>query len=124
MNKKLIKITILLLFIFSYVFLFIKLFSLPKTECILEENEKLYKKKQSILLKHSKNTVIEIIKKETVTSSIQNIIDIKQDEYKKKEYSITRRENTIRAFKKEKVKEEYNEVLKTLTKEGYKCMGD
>ena len=124
MNKKLIKITILLLFIFSYVFLFIKLFSLPKTECILEENEKLYKKEQSILLKHSKNTVIEIIKKETVTSSIQHIIDIKQDEYKKKEYSITRRENTIRAFKKEKVKEEYNEVLKTLTKEGYKCMGD
>lgn len=124
MKRIVVKILILSLFIISCFLLFIKLFSLPKIECILEENEDLYQKKQSIILKYKKDTVIEMIKKEKITSPIQNILDIKQNEYEKKEYSIIRRGNTISTSKREKIQEEYNEVLKNLTKEGYKCTGD
>lgn len=124
MKKKIAIIGIVLLFIFSYLLLFHHIFSLPKTECILKEEDPLYIKKQTILLKRKENTVIEIIQKEQITSKIENILAIKENEYEKKEFHIKREKNKITGYKKEKEKKEYNKVLKELIESGYTCLNN
>ena len=111
MKRKIIKISILILFVLSYILLFIHLFS-HQTECSLEENTDLYNKKQLIILKEKKGIVKEIIQKESVFSNTPNILDIKENEYLKKEFQIKKGTNKITAYKKDKEKKDYNKLLK------------
>lgn len=120
MKRKIIKISILILFVLSYILLFIHLFS-HQTECSLEENTDLYNKKQLIILKEKKGIVKEIIQKESVFSNTPNILDIKENEYLKKEFQIKKGTNKITAYKKDKEKKDYNKLLKELTEAGYTC---
>ena len=102
MKEKGKKILILSLLIISYILVYFHFFSLHKTECILEEKEELYKKTQTIILKEKKGIVKEIIQKEKVFSRTPNILQIKQNEYEKKDYKIVKKKNKIIGTKKDK----------------------
>ena len=115
------KITIIILFIISYIVLYFHFTSPNKIECILVEETDLYQKKQTIILKEKNKEIKEIIQKEKVNSKVSSIIGIKQNEYEKKEMEVKKGKNKITGYKKEKVNKEYEKVLKDLTEAGYTC---
>lgn len=119
-KNKIIWIFLILLLVISYVLLFYSIY-FKVTTCILEIKGDNYQRYLEIKIIYRDNIICNMIYKETFSSDIQKILDIKKEELGNRSYHIKRTKKQIKGTKKEKEKKSYKDVLHDLLESGYTC---
>ena len=118
-NSKVIIVSIL--FLLSLFLVFHKVLGFKTITCTMKQQDTLYNREETILVKYRQKEVKNMIFKETFSTSIPDVLELKKTEYEEKNYIVTKGKQKLKAQKKESVKLKYKNTIKTLLKEGYTC---